>query len=326
MRGYSVVAPQFWIGETGKALKKGGPEAVIVGLYLMTSPHANMLGLYYMPELYMAHETGLGLEGASKGLKWAIEVGFCSYDKASEVVWVHEMARFQVGDKLKAGDNRVKGVQNEYDSLPSNPYLAGFFEKYSPLFLMTDKRIPAKQKQAPSETLGSQEQEQEQEQDQEQHQEHDQEHLFPPSPVGEVAPKKNAVVKTVGAKPVMPTTETWGAYSAAYAKRYGTEPVRNAVVNGQLANVVKRLGADEAPKVAAWYVTHNAKWYVQQAHSVAALVKDAEKLRTEWVTRRQVTSTEAAQADRTQTNFNAFAPMLQEAQAREASGEVWNGE
>jgi hypothetical protein len=77
MRGYSVVAPQFWIGDTGKALKKAGSEAVIVGLYLMTSPHANMLGLYYLPEVYIAHETGLGIEGTSKGLKGCIEAGFC---------------------------------------------------------------------------------------------------------------------------------------------------------------------------------------------------------------------------------------------------------
>jgi hypothetical protein len=37
-------------------------------VYLLSNPHANMLGLYYMPKLYIAHETPLGTEGASKGL------------------------------------------------------------------------------------------------------------------------------------------------------------------------------------------------------------------------------------------------------------------
>ena len=34
MRDYAKVAPQFWTGKTGKALKAAGPETVIVGLYL----------------------------------------------------------------------------------------------------------------------------------------------------------------------------------------------------------------------------------------------------------------------------------------------------
>jgi hypothetical protein len=166
MREYGSVAPQFWIGETGKALKKSGPEAVIVALYLMTSPHSNMLGFYYMPELYMAHETGLGIEGASKGLLRCIEGGFCSYDKASEVVWVHEMARFQVGDKLEAKDKRSKGVQNAYNAVPANAYLADFYDKYAVSFCMTEKRESKGKKEAPSKPLASQEQEQEQEQEQ----------------------------------------------------------------------------------------------------------------------------------------------------------------
>ena len=59
MRDYAKVSPQFWIGKTGKAIKKAGPEATIVALYLMTCPHANMIGLYYVPLMYIAHETGL---------------------------------------------------------------------------------------------------------------------------------------------------------------------------------------------------------------------------------------------------------------------------
>ncbi|MCD9437036.1 DNA-binding protein, partial [Klebsiella pneumoniae] len=50
-------------------LRKKGAEAQVVSFYLMTSPHANKLGLYYLPILYIADETGLGLEGASKGLR-----------------------------------------------------------------------------------------------------------------------------------------------------------------------------------------------------------------------------------------------------------------
>lgn len=168
MREYGKVSPHFWTGSTGKQLRQC-PESLVVSMYLMTSPHANMLGLYYMPLLYVAHETGLGMEGACKGLQWACEAGFCSYDHDSEMVWVHEMARFQIADKLKSTDKRSIGVQNEYNSLPSNPFLASFYDKYSQAFCMTEKRENSVKKsmknEAPLKPLASQEQEQEQEQE-----------------------------------------------------------------------------------------------------------------------------------------------------------------
>jgi uncharacterized phage protein (TIGR02220 family) len=169
VREYGKVGPQFWIGETGKRLKKAGAEAQVVALYLMTSPHANMLGLYYVPSIYIAHETGLGIEGASKGLRSCIEAGFCEYDEASEMVWVFEMAKYQIAEVLDPKDKRSAGVQNEYNSLPSNPYLARFFDRYSTPFNMTKKRSVLVEtpspSEAPSKPLASQEQEHEQEQE-----------------------------------------------------------------------------------------------------------------------------------------------------------------
>lgn len=114
--------------------------------------------------------------------------------------------------------------------------------------------------------------------------------------------------------------EVWNSYSEAYACRYGAGPVRNATVNSQLAQLVGKLGAEEAPAVAAFYVGHQGRFYVQSMHSVGALLRDAEKLRTEWFTNRQVTTASAIQADRTQTNFEAFAPLLAAAQAEESHG------
>ena len=164
MRDYAKVMPTFWTGETGKAIRRRGPEGVICALYLMSSPASNMLGLYYQPILYMAHETGLGVERASEGLRVCIEEGLCSYDEGSEFVWVHEMATFQIGKGLKASDNRCVGVQRDYDSLPDNPFLGAFFDRYKADFHLTRRRGS----EGPSRPLSSQEQEQEQEQEEEQ--------------------------------------------------------------------------------------------------------------------------------------------------------------
>ena len=161
MRDYSKVGPQFWTGKTGKEIRKKGTEATLVALYLMTSPHSNMLGLYFQPLMYMAYETGLGIEGASKGLQDCTDVGFCSYDDESEMVWVHEMAAFQIADELKESDKRTAGVQKDYDTLQDNPFLASFFDRYQSSFHLKNKRGI----EAPSKPHRSQEQEQEQEQE-----------------------------------------------------------------------------------------------------------------------------------------------------------------
>ncbi|HEM6739330.1 TPA: DNA-binding protein [Citrobacter amalonaticus] len=165
MRDYATVAPQFWLGKTGRELRKQGAEAQVVSFYLMTSPHANMLGLYYLPVLYIAHETGLGFEGALKGLKRSIEAGFCSYDEVTEMVWVHEMAAYQVGKELKPGDNRCAGVRNEYASLTDNPFLSAFYERYKTDFHLSHKRESHLFSEGASKGLRSQDQDQDQEQD-----------------------------------------------------------------------------------------------------------------------------------------------------------------
>ncbi|HAP0139828.1 TPA: DNA-binding protein [Escherichia coli] len=172
MRDYAKVSPRFWLGKTGRELRKAGAEAQVVAFYLMTSPHANMLGLYYLPVLYLAHETGLGLEGASKGLKRAVEAGFCSYDHDAEMVWVHEMAAWQVGETLKPGDNRCAGVRNEYASLPENAFLSAFYDRYKTDFHLDVRRNNSRNSvrgfEGALKGLRSQEQEQEKEQEKEQ--------------------------------------------------------------------------------------------------------------------------------------------------------------
>lgn len=126
-------------------------------------------------------------------------------------------------------------------------------------------------------------------------------------------PDKRQLPATPAGAAVPPTRAVWQAYSEAYQERYKQPPVRNAAVNGVLAQLVSRLGA-EAPDVARFYLSHNKTYYVSSSHSVQALLKDAEGLRTQWATGRQVTATQAVQADKTQTNFNAFAGMLAEAE------------
>lgn len=114
----------------------------------------------------------------------------------------------------------------------------------------------------------------------------------PPAPTarsGRVAQKRSQPVGNA---------EAWSAYSQAYAEKYGAEPVRNAKVNAQIARFVDRLGADEAPGVARAYLGNRNALYVNAKHCTDLLLRDAEKLRTEWATGNVTHRRDAAESDR----------------------------
>lgn len=112
-------------------------------------------------------------------------------------------------------------------------------------------------------------------------------------------------------RPKVETAATWEAYSVEYELRHKAEPVRNATVNSQMAAFVRRVGKERAPDVAAFFVQHNDYAYVKAMHPVGFLLRDAEKLHTEWKTGQRMTTGQARQADRTQNNLNAFAGLLE---------------
>jgi uncharacterized protein YdaU (DUF1376 family) len=93
--------------------------------------------------------------------------------------------------------------------------------------------------------------------------------------------------------PAVHGIETWNRYMDAYVLRYGVMPVRNLHVNSQLLQLVKRLGSDDAPLVAGWYVQHNKPLYVANRHPTNLLLRDAEGLRTQWATGVKATTGEA---------------------------------
>lgn len=228
MRDYGMVSPRFWIGETGRKLRKF-PDAQRIAMYLLTAPMADMTGVFYCPVATILNDVGepcepseaplkgfeRGFEGAPKGLpspfegasdplvrgfqgapKWydtpleghqralegvkralltLQELGFCFYDFESEYVFVKEMARWQIAPKLKAADNRSKGLRKTVENMP-NPMRARFIARYNEDFslgfdekevekMLSESNPLASPFEGPCKALRSQEQEQEQEQD-----------------------------------------------------------------------------------------------------------------------------------------------------------------
>lgn len=207
MRDYGIVSPRFWIGETGRKLRKL-PDAQRIAMYLLTAPMADMTGVFYCPVATILNDVGApcepleaplkglerGFQGASKGYEPPLEghqralegvkrallalqaLGFCYYDFESEYVFVIEMARWQIAPKLKASDNRAKGLRKIVENLP-NPMRARFIARYNEDFslgfdekevekMLSESKPLASPFEGPWEALRSQDQEQDQEQEQ----------------------------------------------------------------------------------------------------------------------------------------------------------------
>lgn len=103
---------------------------------------------------------------------------------------------------------------------------------------------------------------------------------LPPAPGApdfkEESKRKKTLAK--GAKAPSAVAEAWKAYSQAVAGRYGVTPPSNARANGQLANVIGRVGAEAAVKIATYYLAAPETFYAKTNHSLDYLVRDCEKL------------------------------------------------
>ena len=320
MRDYGRVYSAFWQSAEARAFTEDGRT---LALYLLTSPHANLIGCYRLPDAYAADDLQWALGRVSKGFIELQAKGFASRDEATKWVLIH---KYLLWNGFENGNVAI-AAQKAFDQVPASGLKSALavalleFGKHLKEVFANHLRTLSEPLHKP---FANPEPEPEPEPILNQNQNPTKE-IFgaPPMEATPVAPKPAKAHKAE--KQPSPTAETWKAYSEAYAVRYAAEPVRNATVNGQLSQLVGRLGAQEAPQVAAWYLTHRNQFYVSAGHSVGILLRDCEKLRTEWATGRQATQTQAIQGDRTQTNANAFAGLLAEAN-REAKKEFHHAE
>lgn len=282
----------------------------MLALYLLTSPHANLIGCYRLPDAYVAEDMQWSSERVREGFTQLQAKGFVTRDLATNWVFIH---KYLLWNGFENGNVAI-AAQKAFDQIPAIPLKAAlavalleFGNHLKEAFTNHLQTLPKPFANPEPEPILNQSLNQ--------------------SPTGTIFGAPPAEATPVTAKPAKkpkadkepaPTAETWTAYAGAYEARYGTQPVRNATVNGQLAQLVARIGAAEAPDVAAWFLSSRNSFYVQSGHSVGILLRDCEKLRTEWATGRQVTQTQAIQGDRTQTNANAFAGLLLEAQQKES--------
>jgi hypothetical protein len=126
---YRKIISRFWTGNSGLTLKKHGQQTLLLALYLMTNPHGNMYGLFYLPRVYIANDTTIPVEQLEAVLDCLEKCAICKYDRDTENIFIAEAAHYQIG-QLVASDNRHKQLLKDIGWLRKMPFFEDFHERY----------------------------------------------------------------------------------------------------------------------------------------------------------------------------------------------------
>ena len=114
---YGKVFTRVWRDEKFRALPEDGRELF---LYLLTSPHLNIVGFYYLPPAYAADDLQWPVEKVHKCIG-SIEP-LAKFDRANSVVLIPNYLKWNPFDNL----NQAKGGAANLKDLPRTPLITEF--------------------------------------------------------------------------------------------------------------------------------------------------------------------------------------------------------
>ena len=91
-------------------------------LYLLTSPHRNILGFYFLPAPYACFDLGWDEKRFQKGLQELLQTGRVKYDERAHVVLVMNYLKYNPLEN----PNQVKSALEKLDTIPQTPLFKDF--------------------------------------------------------------------------------------------------------------------------------------------------------------------------------------------------------
>lgn len=131
MRDYGKVYSAFWLNEEMRAVSEDGR---MLALYLMTSPHGNMLGCFRLTNAYAADDLQWESERVSKGFDELFKIRFAYRCERSFWVFLRQYLKWNQFENPNVG----KAAAKMFDSLPCpdqiKSLLFNALREYSPYF------------------------------------------------------------------------------------------------------------------------------------------------------------------------------------------------
>jgi len=149
---YRTIDTRFWTDPKVRALSD---EAKLVFIYLITNPHTHASGIYYLPRMFISHETGLSATKVSNALDTLSKGHLALYDDTVEGIWVVNMLRYQGrGPKIKAA------AESQLATFHKSFLVAEFLSHYEDLDLSVPYPLDTPSSRAREEEYEEEEEEQ----------------------------------------------------------------------------------------------------------------------------------------------------------------------
>jgi hypothetical protein len=267
VRKYGKIESQMFRSNDWRQLTDDGRMLVV---YLLACGHSNLLGCYYLPMGYAAEDLDWPMPRTQGAFTDCESRGFLTYRADIRWVFVHKFLKFndfENGNVAKAGMKTLDAVPAVLRHGVAQAMLA-FASHLSDRMRETLQAVePCKAEERAQEGA-------------------------PPVAKAKPAPAASAAAeadrpaeKKAGSKQPADTAEAWAVFEAAYSDRYpGSQVLRNAATNSAMANFVKQVGREIAPRLARFYLQHNDPHFVRSGHDVKLMLGNAQRLMTEMAT------------------------------------------
>jgi len=131
MRDYGKIFYSFWQSDDTRGLSDDGK---LLAIYLLTSPHTNMIGCFRIPDGYVSEDLGWDIGRVSKGFEELFQNRFATRDQGSKWVVINKFLKW---NELE-NPNQAKAAEKLYDQIPTNnpvkPILSIALSEYAPRF------------------------------------------------------------------------------------------------------------------------------------------------------------------------------------------------
>ena len=118
---FSRIDSKFW---TDDKVTEMSPNARYLMMYLLTTPHRNMLGCYRLPKSYVMEDTGLTIERFTEAWSELLETGMVKYDDKTKMVLVCNFLKYNPIEN----QNQVKAAISKVEELHKTTLLSDIAE------------------------------------------------------------------------------------------------------------------------------------------------------------------------------------------------------
>lgn len=113
---YTRIKSKFW---TDEKARKWDSETKYLALYLLTSPHNNILGCFVLPKLYICADLGWDIKQLDKPFNSLLEDDFIKYDDDNCLLF---LCNYLKHNPIENG-NQATGAIKQLGELPKSPIL-----------------------------------------------------------------------------------------------------------------------------------------------------------------------------------------------------------